>query len=80
MNDVFRLPLKGTLLMYADDTALIYSSESAENLKLDMEYDLEILHNWLNANKLAMNVSKTKYCLFKSRRMTETVTAVFLLD
>jgi Reverse transcriptase (RNA-dependent DNA polymerase) len=77
MNDVFRLPLKGTLLMYADDMALIYSSESAENLKLDMEYDLKILHNWLNANKLAMNVSKTKYILFKSRRMTETVTANF---
>ncbi len=57
--------------MFADDMALVYSSKTLQSLKEDMENDLELLYNWLSANKLVMNVSKTKFILFHSRRETD---------
>lgn len=66
VNDVFDLPLKGTLVMYADDSALVYSSENIEELFENMQHDLNLINNWFYNNGLTVNGTKSKYMIFSS--------------
>ena len=44
--------------LYADDTALVFSSINAEQLSVAMNSELALINNWFNANKLSINASK----------------------
>ena len=46
---------------FADDTNLINISGSLKQLAKQMNLDLRFLSQWLNANKISLNASKTKY-------------------
>ena len=60
-------------LMYADDTTLFCYLEDIEsdNKELVLNNELQRVHSWLNANKLSLNVKKTKYMLFRKHKSTE---------
>ena len=49
--------------MYTDDTNLTFASKEPEELFLSLTYDLSNLKQWLDANRLSLNVLKTK-CMF----------------
>ena len=49
--------------MYADDTTLTTSAEDPCVLEHKMNYDMNLIQSWLSANKLTLNVKKTKYML-----------------
>ncbi len=53
--------------LYADDTALYSSSTSYINLMLNLHLELSIVAEWLKANKLTLNVKKTKFVIFGSK-------------
>jgi len=53
------------LLSFADDTTISYSSPDIDNIYLKMNNELEALNQWFSANKLCLNVSKTKYIVFR---------------
>ena len=46
--------------MYADDTTLTCSAESADTLQVQRNSDLSKIPTWLKVNKLTLNVKKTK--------------------
>ena len=52
--------------MYADDTTLYCNIDNIDPLNRDSIINLELQHinNWLEANKLSLNISKTKYMTF----------------
>ena len=50
---------------FADDTNLLYFNKSAKQLNKHVNYDLKHIVNWLNANKICLNVSKTELVVFK---------------
>lgn len=58
VNDVFSLPLKGTLIGYADDLALVFSNSDSQNYN-DAIHDLKILKKWFQTNLLTVNIKKT---------------------
>ena len=60
--------------MYADDTHLTYASDNADNIQLHLNQDLENVHNWLRANKLTLNMTKTEFMLIGSRQRLSTLT------
>lgn len=62
-------PFKGSLTCFADDTALCYNSDSIISLKLDMQYDLDLLKMWFTFNKLTLS-NKTKYMFFSLSNKT----------
>ena len=62
--------------MYADDTHLTYAGDNADNIQLHLNQDLENVHNWLRANKLTLNMTKTEFMLIGSRQRLSTLTAV----
>ena len=53
---------------FADDTNLLYFNDSVKKLNKSINYDLKHLVNWLNANKICQNISKTELVLFKPRK------------
>ena len=53
--------------MYADDTTLTTSAEDPHVLEHKINYDMNLIQSWLSANKLTLNVKKTKYMLIGSR-------------
>ena len=56
---------------FADDTNLLIINKSLKRLNKPLNIDLKILANWLNANKISLNVSKTKLIVFKPKRKPE---------
>jgi hypothetical protein len=53
--------------MFADDTNISASAESADKLEEKLNSDLGNIYKWLVANKLTLNVSKTEYMIIGSR-------------
>ena len=53
---------------FADDTNLLFLSNSIKKLSKLVNADLKHVVNWLNANKISLNVKKTKMVIFKSKQ------------
>ena len=53
--------------MYVDDTTLFCCLEdiTSDNKELVLNTELQRVHSWLKANRLSLNVKKTKYMLFR---------------
>ena len=60
--------------MYADDTHLTYAGLSADNIQSCLNDDLVNVSNWLIANKLTLNMTKTEFMLIGSRQRLCTLT------
>ena len=58
--------------MYADDTHLTFASNNFVHLEEYMNDDLTKITEWLTANKVAINMSKTKFMLIGSRERLNT--------
>ena len=53
--------------MYADDTSISYSSKNIDELNETLNSDLDSLKQWLEGNKLSLNVIKTQAMVIGSR-------------
>ena len=53
--------------LFADDTAVLAFSSNLSELVQQVNEELQKIANWLRANRMAINVSKTKYILFHTR-------------
>ena len=53
---------------FADDINLLYLSKSIKKLNKLVNADLQHLVNWLNANKISLNVKKPEMLIFKSKQ------------
>ena len=51
---------------FADDTNLLYSNKSLKIIGSRINKDLRGLTDWLNANHISLNVSKTEFLIFRS--------------
>ena len=64
INDLPKISKFETRL-FADDTALIFSDKNVKSLNVKVNSELIKVEHWLNANKLSLNYSKTKYLFIK---------------
>ena len=55
------------ILHFADDTNLLCLSNSIKKMNKLVNAYLNHLTNWLNANKISLNVKKTEMVIFKSK-------------
>ena len=55
-------------LMYADDTTIYFNLEDfpLHNRHIEINTELDKVNTWLKANKLSLNVEKTKCIIFKN--------------
>jgi Reverse transcriptase (RNA-dependent DNA polymerase) len=54
-------------LLFADDTAGLKSGVNLQQLIAETNTELKKIAKWFRANKMAVNVSKTKYIIFKNK-------------
>ena len=54
--------------MYADDTSLTLASTDIEHINYRLNHDLRNVYEWLSANKLTLNMTKTEFMLIASRQ------------
>ena len=54
--------------MYADDTSLMYKAKTVSDLQNQLESCLNKVADWFKANKLTLNVDKTKFMIFGTNR------------
>ncbi len=73
INDLGDYLTDSAVSLYADDTALYASSDSHVDLMLTLRLELSIINEWLAANKLTLNVGKTKYVIFGKKGQTNTI-------
>ena len=63
INDLPNCNLLSEVRMYADETNLTFASKDPNELFSSLTHDLGNLKQWLDSNRLSLNVLKTK-CLF----------------
>lgn len=68
INDLPNATLFFTSL-FADDTGLFMSSSDLKTLISNANIELEKAAKWFQVNKLTLNVSKTKYLIFRNKSM-----------
>ena len=50
---------------FADDTCSLYASNKLKSIETVLNCDLKLASDWLNANRLSLNVDKSKLLIFK---------------
>lgn len=68
LNDLFNLPFIGKIVVYCDDITLVYVSGDAKRVEAEINYDLDLLNNWLIFNKLTINMEKIKYMVMAENK------------
>ena len=65
---------------FADDTNMLQSHSSQETLRERLNLVLKSLSQWLKANMLSLNVTKTEYYIFHSSSKKTDHSLKFKLD
>ena len=60
INDIPVSSKLASFILFADDTSLLFESNSITNLEQVMNREIINISEWLAANKLSLNVKKTK--------------------
>ena len=68
INDLPSITSNCSVSLYADDTVLYCYSSNVTELENNLNEDLLRLSNWLNENKLTLNLDKTKSMIIGSDR------------
>ena len=50
-------------ILFAEDTTIYKTGKQVNNIYEDMNKELQVLADWFRANKLSLNISKTKYII-----------------
>ena len=59
--------------MFADDTNLFYSHEDINTLFSDVNEEIKKIEQWFKANKLSLNIKKTKCPLFNKNSSKDDI-------
>ena len=71
INDMHSCVKSSTSFHFADDTNLLYIPQRKvrnRNIVRKLNTDLKALDNWLKANKISLNSSKTELVIFRKKR------------
>ena len=80
INDLCKCVKYSETYHFADDTNMLLSHSSLETLAKRMNSDLKNLSQWLKANKLSLNVTKTELIIFHSSSKKTDPSLKIILD
>ena len=67
INDLPNISDKLNFYLFADDTNIFFQSSNLQVLEKTINKELKKLSLWLNANRLALNISKTNFVIFAAK-------------
>ena len=75
INDIVSSSNSFNFTLFADDTSLYYSCKNTKNLEIIINTELSKISDWLSANKLSLNISKSKplYYTTKHRKCLKEI-------
>ena len=79
INDLHRSVKHSKIYHSADDTNIIQSNKSVDVLSKNLNKDLKSLSQWLKANKLSFNISKTELSFTKIQQAYITASNLNLM-
>jgi hypothetical protein len=74
VNDMCSSVSECNLYLYADDSAITFSSKSVTHIEQVLSQNLEKLSTWLIKNKLSLHLGKTECIIFSSKRKIKKLT------
>ena len=72
LNDIVYSSKVFSFIIYADDTNLLASHKKNPHLIHVINQELACISNWLKANRLSLNINKSKYMIFKNKYSNRT--------
>ena len=77
VNDLPNISEKLDFFLFADDTNIYYDSSDLLELENTVNEELKKLSLWLNVNRLALNVGKTNFVIFRAnKKLDHNVTLI----
>lgn len=64
INDIHKSSTIPSFYLFADDTALLFTSDSLDSLQRNIDHSITSICKWLNCNRLTLNASKSTFQLF----------------
>ena len=71
INDIVLSSNIFNFTLFADDTSLFYSHKNVEEAVITMTQELANISEWLAANKLSLNVGKSKLLVFNNKKQID---------
>ena len=68
INDLPSVSKFLTFYLFADDTNIYYESSDLMNIQKIVNRELRKIRKWLEANRLALNIEKTNFVIFRSQQ------------
>lgn len=68
VNDIVNVSRQTVPILFADDTNIFLEGDNIENVMDRMNLEMKNLVEWTIANKLSLNVEKTNYMIFSTKR------------
>lgn len=80
INDISALVLRNAkIYCYADDTAIVFYSDSWDDVHKRVEQGMSMTADWLSNNLLTLNSDKTKYICFQKTKASAPLTSTIKL-
>ena len=80
INDLHKCTKYSKTYHFADDTSIMQSHSSLQILLKHINKDLSNLSNWLETNKLGLNIKKTELVLFRPKKLKLDHSFKFKID
>ena len=61
VNDIYAISKEMSCIQFADDTTLFTSGNNLTDLACVVNTELRTINEWINLNKLSLNIAKTSY-------------------
>lgn len=66
LNDIANVKIKGEIIQYADDTTVVTTANTTEELLCNISDAIRMLGNWFKINGLQLNEDKTNIMVFNA--------------
>ena len=78
INDNSSVSIVFSSVLFADDTTLLYISNNLQELSATVNNELSNIMQWLNDNRLSLNIAKTNFMLFRPRGKYEVCPTIHI--
>ena len=80
INDICKVSNILKFVIFADDTNIFCSGENLQKLLEVVSNELEKLKLWFDANKLSLNLKKTKFMIFGNKKIDLNTNVELMID
>ena len=78
INDIASVSHHLFSVLFADDTTLFYRSKKLHDVSTVVNNELSNMIEWLNANRLSLNIDKTNFMIFRPKGKSERCPSIHI--